>query len=399
MISTSLADVLGHPTGDFAPEDIIVVHCSPQSVFRVRPATRCSFTISGHTSPILCASFSSTGRLHATGSGDTNARLWDLDTETSLQVPPGHKGWVLCVEWCDYGIRRLASPSEKGHSKGITSLSWEPVHYKSTVTTTSFIFKRRIWSTLTRRTEYTLGGHSPSVNVVKWGGQVVLMVFCTPQAVIVHVLPAQTLAKARYDALLRTTPELLISGSDDHTLFLWSPSSPSSSGQHFITKPMARLTGHQRQISHVAFSPDGRWAASAAWDSSKNPDEVPSTVQNLLLSTKRLQEVLHLWSVEQATEGDVSDVYVKIGNELNLTISAFAQHQIDMSDIHSIPGDLRVVLERCLSEDPSPEVLETFMPEVRDVLFKMLKSLHSRQESWRLATQGRVRHSTGGPKQ
>ena len=82
---------------------------------------------------------------------------------------------------------------------------------------------------------------------------------------------AQTLAKARYDTLLRTTPELLISGSDDHTLFLWSPfpsSSPSSSDQHSITKPVARLTGHQRQISHVAFSPDGRWAASAAWDNS-----------------------------------------------------------------------------------------------------------------------------------
>lgn len=41
------ADVLGHPTGDFTPEDTIVVHCSPQSVFRVRPATRCSSTLSG----------------------------------------------------------------------------------------------------------------------------------------------------------------------------------------------------------------------------------------------------------------------------------------------------------------------------------------------------------------
>ena len=27
-----------------------------------------------------------------------------------------------------------------------------------------------MWSTLTRRTEFTLGGHSASVNVVKWGG-------------------------------------------------------------------------------------------------------------------------------------------------------------------------------------------------------------------------------------
>lgn len=84
-------------------------------------------------------------------------------------------------------------------------------------------------------------------------------------------MTAQKLAKARYDALLKTTPELLISGSDDHTLFLWSPfpsSSPSSTPQQSVTKPIGRLTGHQRQISHVVFSPDGRWVASAAWDNS-----------------------------------------------------------------------------------------------------------------------------------
>jgi hypothetical protein len=65
-------------------------------------------------------------------------------------------------------------------------------------------------------------------------------------------------------------------------------------------------------------------------DTQKTPDKVPSTVHNLLTSTKRLQEVLRLWSVEQASEGDVSDTYVQIGNEFNLTISAFAEHQIDL---------------------------------------------------------------------
>jgi len=85
-------------------------------------------------------------------------------------------------------------------------------------------------------------------------------------------IQAQQLAKARYDNILKTTPEILISGSDDHTLFLWSPfpsSSPSSDRSTVNpTKPVTRLTGHQRQVCHVAFSPDGRRAASASWDSS-----------------------------------------------------------------------------------------------------------------------------------
>ena len=69
----------------------------------------------------------------------------------------------------------------------------------------------------------------------------------------------------------------MITGSDDHTLFLWSlfPSrsdsnvpSEAAASKGGKLKPLARLTGHQRQVSHVAFSPDGRWAASAAWDNS-----------------------------------------------------------------------------------------------------------------------------------
>jgi len=76
------------------------------------------------------------------------------------------------------------------------------------------------------------------------------------------------MALARYTAVLANTPELLISGSDDHTLFLWSPFPTTPKDGTGARKPLARLTGHQRQVSHVAFSPDGHWAASAGWDSS-----------------------------------------------------------------------------------------------------------------------------------
>ena len=51
----------------------------------------------------------------------------------------------------------------------------------------------------------------------------------------------------------------------------------------------------------------------------------------------------------------------------------------------SITGDFRTVLERCLSEEPSPEVLDTFMPEVRQVVFRLLRGLKKQHERWQTA--------------
>ncbi|KAK0497490.1 hypothetical protein EDD18DRAFT_155807 [Armillaria luteobubalina] len=119
------------------------------------------------------------------------------------------------------------------------------------------------------------------------------------------------------------------------------------------------------------------------------PGDVPTAVHALLLSTKQLQESLKLWSLNQATETQVSDVYVQIGTQFNTTIHAFAYHKIDLSDIHSIPTDLRTVLEQCLAEDPSPQALAMYMPEVRRVLYKLLKGLQAKQDAWK-AVGGRI---------
>lgn len=48
VVANSLQqDVLLNPKHPATPEDVFVVHCSPQAVFKVRPATRCSSTLTG----------------------------------------------------------------------------------------------------------------------------------------------------------------------------------------------------------------------------------------------------------------------------------------------------------------------------------------------------------------
>ncbi len=75
---------------------------------------------------------------------------------------------------------------------------------------------------------------------------------------------AKAAALARYKSHIALTPEVLISGSDDHTLFLWPNQAENAEGN--VKKPTARLMGHQKQVNHVAFSPDGRLIASAGFD-------------------------------------------------------------------------------------------------------------------------------------
>lgn len=64
---------------------------------------------------------------------------------------------------------------------------------------------------------------------------------------MLSVLTALQVAQQRYDAVLRGQPERLVSGSDDHTMFLWTP---STSKTH-----VARMTGHVQLINQVRKGP------------------------------------------------------------------------------------------------------------------------------------------------
>lgn len=63
---------------------------------------------------------------------------------------------------------------------------------------------------------------------------------------------------------------------------------------------------------------------------SPTPSDVPTAVSTLLGLTKQLQDVLRLWSMRQADEGQVSDAFVLVGMQFNATVNAFSRHGIDM---------------------------------------------------------------------
>ena len=82
---------------------VLPVVFKPEAMFRIKPVTRASSTLEGHSEAVLNVAFSPSGRMLASGSGDTTVRMWDLNTECPDATLEGHKGWVLYVAFSPDG--------------------------------------------------------------------------------------------------------------------------------------------------------------------------------------------------------------------------------------------------------------------------------------------------------
>lgn len=309
-------------------EQVLSLTYQPLAVFRVRPVTRCTDTMPGHTEAILHVSYSPDGKHLASGGGDTTVRFWDTNTNLPKHTCYGHKNHVLCTAWSPNG-KRFASSDKNGvlitwdptngsqlsttkaHSKWITSIAWEPMHRNSgkseRLVTASKDGLAKIWNVRTRKCEATLAGHLDSIECVKWGGEGFIYTASRDRTIKVwatdgpspkdvgklcktlkgHGHRVNSLAlscdyvcrtgpfdhtckqfksdEASYEAAVQkynnfkaNEPERMVSGSDDFTLYLWHP----VESKH----PIKRMTGHQQAINHIAFSPEGRFFASASFD-------------------------------------------------------------------------------------------------------------------------------------
>lgn len=128
-----------------------------------------------------------------------------------------------------------------------------------------------------------------------------------------------------------------------------------------------------------------------------NNPAVESAVTRLLVAIKQLLEALTLWSQLKIDETQVSDVYVRLGNDFNAAVAAFAAFGIDMSELMSVPDELRNVLEQCLAEDATVENLEIYLPTVREIITNLLQGLRTKQSIYRRIISDQRRASEQQP--
>ncbi|KAM9925457.1 hypothetical protein OXX59_003861 [Metschnikowia pulcherrima] len=141
-------------------------------------------------------------------------------------------------------------------------------------------------------------------------------------------------------------------------------------------------------------SDSARSARSSSTLRSSPMATIESSVTRLLVSTKHLLESLTQWARREADDKFVSDAYVKLGNDFRAAARSFTTAGVDISDLGDVPRALRIVLESALSEAPTQENLDRFLPNIRSIIVTLLSNLKAKQTARKSLPSSKVNVST-----
>lgn len=244
--------------------------------------------LTGHTDTVYSLAFSADSKILASGGEDTTVRLWDTTTQQPIGEPlTGHSDWVLSIAFNPNGsivastgadnsvIFWNTSTSEKlstletGQTNNVRSIAFSPDgRYFATgsLDKTIRLWNARtgdpigkpftghtdgVWSLAFSPDSSTLASGSVDNSVILWD------VGANP--------PLGTLVSTQQDAVLAvaynpdgtyfaTAGGNINSNESDNQIYLWDPNG----------SPIGTLSGHDRYITALAFSDDGRLASASA---------------------------------------------------------------------------------------------------------------------------------------
>jgi len=324
-IKNNLADTI-KKIKDFKSDSVIKIIYHPESLFSVKPLTRASATLEGHTDSILTTQFSPNGKYLASGGGDYTVRFWDTDTQTPSELCEGHNNWVLIVNFSPDseklatgsvdGILNIWNPENgkaickniKAHSKWITSISWKPLHLDEdcqTIATTSKDGFLKIWNIANSSCILNVHAHESSITKSIWSGND--YIYTASQDKLIKIWKESgdcvNILKGHahwINTMSINTEHILKNGCFDfenkkiefsnkrekyeYAVKRFNKFKLQINGEKIVSgsddftlilwdpltqdkkQQIARMTGHQGLVNHVQFSPDTLYLASASFD-------------------------------------------------------------------------------------------------------------------------------------
>jgi len=103
----------------------------------------------------------------------------------------------------------------------------------------------------------------------------------------------------------------------------WQPKPPFSTRKQLAPRLSSLFRPERESLAHLS--------VCGTQVDARQQRAVESAVTRLLVSIKALLEALTNWSLLKIDENEVSDVYVRLGNDFNAAVAAFAAFNIDMT--------------------------------------------------------------------